>query len=418
MQTFRHMAAATVAAILMAGGGPAVAAQAAGSPSPPFGECPAIGNSPSCEILLVVNADGSVSVKVDPSVGPFDGGDDTLVGIVNDSRKQVTAVTVSGPGSGLSGFDGDGICSGQYGAWNGSAGCPYGLTGYEGPGTSFATDPSLPDSAQVDFTSGLAPRGSTYFSLEGALSSARLTAVKGPVSFTVSGGLRVLRSGSQDTHADVPGSSCNRFVLHADRIEGYAIANGFERLGAPYAAMLLRHFLGGSGIPVDISNGTPISRDLLKNPQFQSLNNDVQAYIQNKLSEGKDTITVNAPTLRRIGLYSPTDLHWSFGGTQGLDVTGSGSLVGSSYTGTLTYTIRDSYGFSKKDYFYGIGRDMRYLQTSCGSPYKSNGARWFPDSITITVNFSLPAAAPQLPASATPRRSTGTPRAPEGTPGV
>jgi PKD domain len=79
----------------------------------------------------------------------------------------------------LSGFDGDGICSGAYGTWAGSSGCPYGPTGYEGPGTSFVTSPSLPDSAEIDFAGGLAPGKSAYFSLEGALTSAELTAREG-----------------------------------------------------------------------------------------------------------------------------------------------------------------------------------------------------------------------------------------------
>ena len=166
---------ATVAAV------PALQASAASPPSPPFGQCPAIGSAPSCEILLVVNSDGTVSVQGDSSVGPFDGSDDTLVGIVNDSNAAVTAVTVSGPASDLSGFDGDGICSGDYGSWNGSSGCPYGPTGYEGPKTSFVTSPSLPDSAEVDFTGGLARGGTAYFSLEGALTSAQLTARQGPL---------------------------------------------------------------------------------------------------------------------------------------------------------------------------------------------------------------------------------------------
>jgi len=164
---------AIAASTLAVGGGlaagPAALADAAAAPATPFTECPAIGASPSCEILLVVNANGTVTVQGDASVGTFDGSDDTLVGIINNSATAVKAVTVSGPGSDLSGFDGDGICSGNYGSWNGSAGCPYGRTGYEGPGTSFVTDPSLPDSAEVDFTGGLAPGGKAYFSLEGPL---------------------------------------------------------------------------------------------------------------------------------------------------------------------------------------------------------------------------------------------------------
>ncbi len=154
-------------------------ASAAAAPAPPFTQCPAIGSSPSCEILLVINPDNSVNVLNDSSVGTFDGSDDTLVGIVNNSSAAVKAITVSGPGSDLSGFDVDGICSGSYGTWSGSSGCPYGPTGYEGPGTSFVTKSSLPDSAEVDFTGGLAPGKSAYFSLEGALATAKLTAREG-----------------------------------------------------------------------------------------------------------------------------------------------------------------------------------------------------------------------------------------------
>jgi hypothetical protein len=159
---------------------PAVTASGASVPAPPFTQCPAIGASTGCAILLVVNPDESVSVLGDPSVGPYDGTDDTLVGIVNNSSSAVSAVTVSGPGSDLSVFDGDGICT--FGSWSGASGCPYGPTGYEGPGTSFVTSASLPDSAEVDFSGGLAPGAHAYFSLEGALTSAELTAREGPLT--------------------------------------------------------------------------------------------------------------------------------------------------------------------------------------------------------------------------------------------
>lgn len=187
---FRRGAAFIAACVLAVGCGAVTAAHAAAATAPalPFGQCPAISAAPGCEILLVVSPDGSVSVQGDPSVGPYDGSDDTLVGIVNDSSTAVSAVTVSGPGSDLSGFDGDGICSGAFGAWTGSSGCPYGPTEYEGPGTSFVTDPALPDSAEVDFAGGLKPGGSAFFSLEGALTSAELTARQGPLSCDPVGG--------------------------------------------------------------------------------------------------------------------------------------------------------------------------------------------------------------------------------------
>jgi hypothetical protein len=38
----------------------------------------------------------------------------------------------------------------------------------------------------------------------------------------------------------------------------------------------------------------------------------------------------------------------------------------------------------------GFGPPMRYLQTVCGAPRHAGGARWFPDSVTVTVPFVQP----------------------------
>jgi len=166
-------------------------ASAAGPVTAPFTECPKVGAAPSCDILLVVNPDQTISVLGNSSVGPYDGADDTLIGIVNNSSAAITAVTVSGPNSGLAGFDGDGICTYATGGSSGS-----GFTGdsyctsqqvagndpgdYAGPGTSFTLDPNSQDDVEVDFAGkGLAAGNSTYFSLEGALTAAVVKARKG-----------------------------------------------------------------------------------------------------------------------------------------------------------------------------------------------------------------------------------------------
>ncbi len=187
---WRALCAGTATAAMMLACVPGTAS--ASSPvTPPFTECPSIGHSPSCEILLVVNPDQSISVLGDSSVGPYDGGDDTLVGILNNSSAAIAAITVSGPGSGLAGFDGDGICTYAVGGASGS-----GFTGdsycssqqvagtdpgdYAGPGTSFTLDPSSQDHVEVDFAGhGLSAGSSAYFSLEGALTAAVVTARKG-----------------------------------------------------------------------------------------------------------------------------------------------------------------------------------------------------------------------------------------------
>ena len=148
-------------------------------PLPPFNYCPAVGASPSCQVLLDINPDGTISVYSDSAVGNYDGADDTLVGIRNDSGQPAPAITVTGPGSGLGGLDGDGLCSYSV------AGCPFGPTGYEGPGTAIVTDPANLDHTEVDFAAaGLAPGAATYFSLEGNLSTAVLTARQGHLATT------------------------------------------------------------------------------------------------------------------------------------------------------------------------------------------------------------------------------------------
>jgi hypothetical protein len=175
----RSAAAVLVLAGSLTLGGLTLSAAQASSAGPPFAQCPAVGESPSCAILIQINADRSVTVLDDAGAGQYDGSDDTLVGVQNDSGSPVAAITVNGPGSDLSGFDGDGICTFSF---TGDSYCdaqqvagvdPY---DYEGPDNTFVTSLSQPDSAEVDFTTTVPPQGSSYFSLEGALTTASLTA--------------------------------------------------------------------------------------------------------------------------------------------------------------------------------------------------------------------------------------------------
>jgi hypothetical protein len=213
--------AAAVAVALITAGGQWSAASAAG---PPFTQCPQVGQAPSCTILIVINADRSVSVLGDANVGPYDGGDDTLVGVQNNSSTYVQAITVTGPGSGLSTFDGDGLCTYSV------SGCPFGPTGYEGPDVSFTVDPSLPDSAEVDFGSGgLGPNSSDYFSLEGALTQAVITARQGGLGGYVALGDSYSSgegAGQYGWNSQLPNDNCDRSpnaygpLLDSDRALG------------------------------------------------------------------------------------------------------------------------------------------------------------------------------------------------------
>jgi PKD repeat protein len=149
------------------------AAVPAVTPSPPFSECPAIGADTSCGLLLDVINSG-VTVLEDSSQGPYDGSDDTLVGVVNQSSTTLANLTLEST-TPIFAFDGDGICSGFYGS---IAGCPFGPTGYEGPETSFVQiSPNLTTGA-VSFTNGVAPGGTAYFSLEEPLTASTVTTPK------------------------------------------------------------------------------------------------------------------------------------------------------------------------------------------------------------------------------------------------
>ncbi|HEU5477537.1 MAG TPA: DUF6531 domain-containing protein [Gaiellaceae bacterium] len=131
--------------------------------------------------MLVTITDGGTSVQSDPSQGPLDGIEDTLIGVQNDSSGTVGSLVLSS-NTDLFGFDGDGLCAQSVRP----AGCPFGPTGYEGPGTSFSNINPSQTGGIVNFTNGLVPGASAYFSLEEALTSAMI--VTGGPSASEQGG--------------------------------------------------------------------------------------------------------------------------------------------------------------------------------------------------------------------------------------
>ena len=208
-------------------------------------------------------------------------------------------------------------------------------------------------------------------------------------SFTVAGNHPVAPNGSQDTSAQVPGTGCDSAKLASDHALGLRIARGFALTGFSVGADLLRHFLQGKGTRVAYRAGTPISREAQASSAFQAVNNEVQAEVLSQLKAGRTHVRLSATQLPAVAFESrSSDLYWGFRGTQGLTVTGSGHRAHGRYTGTLSYVIRDSYGFPAGDTLDGFGPPMRYLQTACGAPQHEGGARWFPDTVTVTVPFN------------------------------
>jgi len=206
---------------------------------------------------------------------------------------------------------------------------------------------------------------------------------------TVAGDHPVAPNGSQDTHAQTPDSACDSATAAADEALGGRVADGFALAGFPASAVLLRHFLKGTGTEVAYPAGSPISTKALASGAFHAVDKEVKEAILGQLKAGRTRVRLSAAQLPTVAFESQTsDLYWGFRGTQGLTVTGSVRHESGRYVGTLTYVIRDSYGFPASDTLDGFGPPMRYLQTVCGAPQHAAGARWFPDTITVAVPFN------------------------------
>jgi hypothetical protein len=259
-------------------------------------------------------------------------------------------------------------------------------------GAPHATGPA-PTATAAPVSSSLAPASSAPARTDPASSPPASAAAAGP-SFTVTGVNPVLPNGSQDTSAQAPGTACDKARSAADRALGAEIAAGFALDGFPVASGLLTHFLAGDGTEVAYPAGSAIARQARASSAFRAVDRQVQRAILSQLAGGHGRTPVDLPAaqLPTVAFESAgSDLYWGFRGTQGLSVTGHGSLANGRWTGTLSYVIRDSYGFPVGDALAGFGPPMRYLQTVCGAPQHPGGARWFPDSITVTVPFSHPA---------------------------
>lgn len=207
--------------------------------------------------------------------------------------------------------------------------------------------------------------------------------------WTVTGDTPVPPNGSQDTRAEAD-SACDAARFARDKQVGAQVVAGFALSGFPASAALLRHFLAGQGTPVGFGPGSRVARRVKESAPFVALNQQVEAAVVRQLRAGVTRVRLSSGELSPVTFTGSGDLYWGFRNTQGLTVIGSGTRQDGRYTGTLTYVIRDSYGFPAADTLGGFGAPMRYLQTACGAPGTPGGARWFPDTITLTVRFAAP----------------------------
>ena len=142
--------------------------------------CPPINGVTTCNVIITAGPGGSFVTTL-PNPNPYDGSDDNLVGIINNSGGTITSLSFigSGNGGGLFNFDGDGLQ-----AFNAAAGGAPDATGYGGKVSSTAnfdltgandfftnihTTTVFEDSGTVVFgANGIPNGGSAYFSLESA----------------------------------------------------------------------------------------------------------------------------------------------------------------------------------------------------------------------------------------------------------
>jgi hypothetical protein len=120
-----------------------------------------------CNVIITINASGPVTITI-PDSSAYDGSDDMLVGVVNNSSGALSSMALTG--TGIFGFELDGICTFTFvGSTSFCTGLrlttdPY---DYAGPTSSFTVTNN--SSGTVNFSPSVpASGGTTYFSLEGA----------------------------------------------------------------------------------------------------------------------------------------------------------------------------------------------------------------------------------------------------------
>lgn len=144
--------------------GAALAALAAGGGTAQAGPCPVLTYSDSnhlngaCNLTVTFAANGSVSTS--GLGGNYDGSDDALIGVVNNTGQAISSFSISGYN--IFGFDGDGID--LYIPISPNA---QDTGGYGGANAFFTNIDSLSSSGTVNFIMPIAANGGTdYFSLE------------------------------------------------------------------------------------------------------------------------------------------------------------------------------------------------------------------------------------------------------------
>ncbi len=142
----------------------------------------------NCNFIITFNADGTLSTS--GAGGNYDGSEDALVGVVNNTAGVITMFDISG--SNIFGFDGDGVDGFITGFVKNPANPD--TTGYGGANGFFTNVATNKDSGTVNFTGGIAANGGVdYFSLEESINISAPPVI-GPVAAPEPASLAVLGS--------------------------------------------------------------------------------------------------------------------------------------------------------------------------------------------------------------------------------
>jgi hypothetical protein len=158
-----------------------VAGDACSAPTIGAGALP-VGSATGCGVIITVTASGA-TISLPINGNPYDGDDDTLVGVINNSGQYLTSITLTSSSTDIFGFDGDGPCNyAQFtdpgkgstaDCFNYPAGVPVNTDpgidpyDYQGPDNSFTNISNENMTGTVSFTTPIPNGGSTWFALEG-----------------------------------------------------------------------------------------------------------------------------------------------------------------------------------------------------------------------------------------------------------
>src|ERR1700739_4563109 len=114
--------------------------------------CPAVGNDTNCGIVITIT-DGGAAVTT-TGQGPYDGADDTLIGVVNNGSVPVRTLRLTSTLA-VFGFDAAGIVD------FGIPGNAQDASGYGGPNAFFTNINSTLPEGDVNFIAPIAAHGGT-----------------------------------------------------------------------------------------------------------------------------------------------------------------------------------------------------------------------------------------------------------------